>query len=58
MQLTFPAQILNYLKKESMDPESVFYRRFDFNAIAMAGHSRGAKLAAAVYADREPLLSL
>eukprot|EP00884_Botryococcus_braunii_P017929 jgi/Botrbrau1/481/Bobra.110_2s0118.1 len=52
VELTFPAQILNYLKKESLDPNSVFYHKFDFNAIATAGHSRGGKLAAAVFGDQ------
>eukprot|EP00884_Botryococcus_braunii_P022545 jgi/Botrbrau1/8975/Bobra.0148s0082.1 len=51
VETQFAKQVIDWLKILARDePSSELYQKFDFDNIAVAGHSHGGKLAASIYA--------
>jgi acetyl esterase/lipase len=56
LQTQFAKQILDWMKVLATEnPSSNFYKKLDFNHIALAGHSHGGKLAAYIHAEGETI---
>lgn len=51
LQLTFLGQIYEWLDKGRQQPDSVLAGALDLSNVALAGHSRGGKLAALQFAN-------
>ena len=52
LQLTFLSQIYNWLRQQQhQQPNGVLANNVDLKNVALAGHSRGGKLAALQYAN-------
>ena len=58
LQLTFLAQIYDWLEKQQQQPGSDLTGALDLSNVALAGHSRGGKLAALQFANGRVPLSI